>query len=191
MGDVTRTPRGWLTTPTRTALDIARAAPRDTAVCVIDDLLHRRRTDLAELDQRLAGMSSWPGALHARHVLSLVSGTSESPGESLCRLMFKDQRLPAPVPQYEIRDHAGRFIGRVDFAWPEHGVVVEFDGKSKYQQHRRAEERLEDCILREKRREDRVREVTGWTVIRLTWADLHSPARTTARLLAALARAAA
>ena len=28
---------------------------------------------------------------------------------------------------------AGHFIARVDFAWPELGIFVEFDGKVKYE----------------------------------------------------------
>jgi hypothetical protein len=41
-------------------------------------------------------------------------------------------------------------------------------------------------VLREKRREDRVRELTGWRCIRVTWADLENPARLVARIRAAL-----
>ena len=38
-----------------------------------------------------------------------------------------------PEPQYEIKDDRGVVIGRVDFAWPELGVFLEFDGKVKYE----------------------------------------------------------
>ena len=37
-----------------------------------------------------------------------------------------------PMPQYEVFDQLGHLLGRVDFAWPELGVFVEFDGKEKY-----------------------------------------------------------
>ena len=38
--------------------------------------------------------------------------------------------------QYEIRDSAGQLLARLDFAWPELGVFLEFDGKEKYLKHR-------------------------------------------------------
>jgi hypothetical protein len=41
--------------------------------------------------------------------------------------------------------------------------------------------------MREKRREDRIRELTGWRCIRITWADLFHPERTAARIRAMLA----
>ena len=46
--------------------------------------------------------------------------------------------LPAPVPQYKIRDGSGRVVHRVDFAWPELGVFLEFDGKVKYEKYLRS-----------------------------------------------------
>ena len=52
------------------------------------------------------------------------------------------------------------------------------------------EGRLHDAVLREKRREDEIRELTGWRVIRLTWADLQHPERTIRRLRSLLRSAA-
>jgi hypothetical protein len=79
---------------------------------------------------------------------------------------------------------------RVDFAWPEYGVFVEFDGKVKYGQPWNADEDVVDVVLREKRREDEIRELTGWLCVRVTWADLAQPAPLVARLQEAFARAA-
>ena len=46
-----------------------------------------------------------------------------------------------------------------------------------------------DAVVREKRREDRLREA-GWLVIRVTWDDvIHHPARTVQRIRAFLAMA--
>jgi very-short-patch-repair endonuclease len=81
--------------------------------------------------------------------------------------------LPRPL--------VNRLIGRhtVDFAWPDHRLVVETDG---YHAHgdRRAFER------------DRARDAElaalGWTVIRVTWHQLRTePLRVAARLAQALA----
>ena len=40
--------------------------------------------------------------------------------------------LPIPVCQFEMVDEYGGTVARMDFAWPEHGVFLEFDGKVKY-----------------------------------------------------------
>jgi hypothetical protein len=46
-----------------------------------------------------------------------------------------------------------------------------------------------DAVLREKRREERVCEITGWKCIRIIWADLYDPERTAARIRAVMALA--
>lgn len=43
-----------------------------------------------------------------------------------------------------------------------------------------------DAVLREKRRESRIAEMTGWRCIRITWADLGQPERAAARIKAFL-----
>jgi len=45
-----------------------------------------------------------------------------------------------------------------------------------------------DVVFREKRREDRVRELTGWRCFRITWQDLAGPVRLAARIRAFIAR---
>jgi very-short-patch-repair endonuclease len=47
--------------------------------------------------------------------------------ESEARLVMLDGGLPEPVLQYEIMDRDGR-LWRVDFAWPDRRLAVEFDG---------------------------------------------------------------
>jgi hypothetical protein len=37
-------------------------------------------------------------------------------------------------------------------------------------------------VFREKVREDWLREVTGWRLVRLTWADLYQPQATASRI---------
>ncbi len=89
---------------------------------------------------------------------------------------------PSPLQQVEVRDERGWLIGSVDFAWPEHRLIVEFDGTGEVPLAcARPGESIEEMVLREKRREDRIREVTGWTVIRITWADLQHPATPASR----------
>lgn len=61
-----------------------------------------------------------------------------------------------PVPQVEIFDKHGESAGLVDFAWTKHGVFAEFDGKVKYEKHRRPGETLDEYLMRKKRREEQI-----------------------------------
>lgn len=188
--DITRDAQGWITAPARTALDTACLAGQEAAVAVVDWYLQVGLTTLYELFALHGRMTEWPDSLGLHRVLALVDGKAESVGETRTRLMCRAQRLPAPIAQYEIRHPSGRLAGRVDFAWPEHRVMLEFDGAIKYHRYRRPGESLEEMVMREKRREDLLRELTGWTMIRITWADLARPAETAARIRRAIQMAA-
>ncbi|MBE7189664.1 MAG: hypothetical protein INR67_15355 [Jatrophihabitans endophyticus] len=64
--------------------------------------------------------------------MALCDSRSESPLESLSRLVFPRLGLPAPEPQVLIFDAHGVFVARSDFYWDHVGVVGEADGESKY-----------------------------------------------------------
>ncbi len=91
-------------------------------------------------------------------------------------------------PNYEVFDSAGRLIARVDFAWPEFGVFLEFDGKEKYLKYLREGESVVDAVRREKKREEQICRATGWRCIRITWADLYTPEKTCAHIASVLRR---
>ena len=188
--DVTKVDRAWVTSPGRTILDVAMQHGLEVGVVVADDFIRRRLTSTEELWLLQDRVRAWPGALILRLVIALATGKSESVGESLAWLLFRNQGLPRPEQQFEVFHRDGRLAGRTDWAWPEYGVLVEFDGAGKYLESRSPGESIEDCVLRENRREDLLRELTGWRVIRLVWADLFRPEATAARIRAAFAVAA-
>ncbi len=103
-------------------------------------------------------------------VAALASPLSESPGESWTRLVLHGLGLTAEQ-QVDVRDAAGGLVGRVDFLLRNERVVIEFDGATKY-----AGADGREALVREKRREDRLRAL-GYHVVRLTWADLGRPQR--------------
>ena len=88
--------------------------------------------------------------------------------------------------QWEVTDEHGFLAGIVDFGWPEHGVLGEFDGKVKYGRLLKPGQSASDIVFAEKQREDRLREITGFTVRRFVWDDLSRPVITAQRLAAAL-----
>ena len=117
-------------------------------------------------------------------MIKLADPRIESVGESRTFYFLWKRNFPIPDPQYEVFDN-GRLIARLDFAYPELGVWIEFDGKVKYQRPRTAdddEDEVTRIVLSEKRREETVAEITGWRCLRVTWFDLAHPDRLAARL---------
>jgi hypothetical protein len=134
-------------------------------------------------------MQSWPGTQHLHLVTRLVDGRSGSVGESRSKYFFYANGFPAPELQFPVYD--GRtLVGTTDFAWPALGLLGEFDGRVKYGRLLRPGEDPGDAVFREKRREDLLRRLTGWRVVRLVWADLEHPERTAAWLRTELRSAA-
>jgi very-short-patch-repair endonuclease len=83
--------------------------------------------------------------------------------------------LPPPVRQYRVFNEDGRFVARVDLAWPELGIFIELDG-----QHH------EGQPVHDANRETAVVAATGWLCGRFTWTEVFRTPRTTARRLSAL-----
>jgi hypothetical protein len=165
-----------MTAGTRTALDVIRISPDvEHALVVVNGLLHAGKTTLEDLKLAHHLTVEWPGTRAAHVVLQLAHPGAESAGETRTHYLLYRNGIATGIPQYEVRDERGQFVARVDLAWPEYGVFVEFDGKQKYSKLLGPGEQSLDAILREKRREERICRVTGWRCIRLTWADLENP----------------
>ena len=101
--------------------------------------------------------------------------------------MFREH-LPETGLQFEVYDEWGNLLGITDFAWPEHGVLGEFDGKMKYGRLLREGETPGDALEREKKREDLLRQETTWLMVRLIWEELFRPGPTGAKIRRQLER---
>jgi hypothetical protein len=167
-----------VTSPTRTALDLTTITDLERSVPVMDHFLHTQRTSKRLLRRGSEAMKFWANTLCTDMAVACADGRRESLGESRTAVMLRGSGRPAPQPQYKIRDHRGKLLARVDFAWPELGVFLEFDGKVKYQKFLKEGEDVVDVVLREKKREEMICRLTGWRCIRLTWADLATPVAT-------------
>ena len=187
-GDVREVHGFQVMSPMRNCLEISTTASVEVALVVVNHFLHRGDFALEELRKRYSdGMERWPHSLTTDLVLRLADPRIESVGEARTAYMFWKQRLPMPVPQYEVYD-GDVLVARLDFALPELGVWFEFDGKVKYQGSAGSNEDAATVVFREKRREDRVRELTGWRCLRITWQDLADPVKLAARIRAFIAR---
>lgn len=173
------------TSVARTVIDVARETDFREGLVLAESALNRGLTTVSELRTVHEFCADWSGARTSSRVVSFASPLSESPGESLSRIVFADGGLPEPLQQQEIYDAAG-FIGRVDFLWKERHTIAEFDGRVKYLDSGDDKRTLYE----EKRREDRLREA-GYEVVRFSWSDiLNRPAWVVAQIHRAFARAA-
>ncbi|BBZ18770.1 hypothetical protein MGAD_31050 [Mycolicibacterium gadium] len=132
-GEVARVRGIAVTTAARTAFDIGRHTVNETvAVMRVDALMNRTSLDVeairavAEEHHRVRGLP------RLRAVLSLVDGGAESPQETVARLALIRANLPRPTTQVEIFDEFGQFIARVDMAYEEVKVAIEYDGEQHW-----------------------------------------------------------
>ncbi|WP_424463422.1 endonuclease domain-containing protein [Pseudoclavibacter helvolus] len=115
----------------------------------------------ASLADVLARWGRNVGATRMRAAIPQIRQGVESPMETLTRLVIVDAGFPEPLVGYRV--HAGQvFIGRVDLAYPELKIAVEYDGEY----HWDPEQAKKDVA-----RINRLQEA-GWLVIRITIDDL-------------------
>ncbi|WP_199423551.1 hypothetical protein [Actinotalea solisilvae] len=115
-------------TPARTALDMARLLPVTSGVIAVDRMLALGLLTVDELAALVLAPGQWQGRAAARRVLDLCAPGTESPQESVLRLLWLDAGLPRPMVNARVLDPAGRFVARVDLLDPDAGVVGEYDG---------------------------------------------------------------
>lgn len=146
-----------------------------------DDALRRGLVTAAELAAAVDALGRRHGAAGVRAVSEWCDPRHESPGETLLahllRLAGHDMEPQFVVPGTERWTRAGRGY-RVDLRLRGTRVLVEFDGRVKYEDRQ--------ALWEEKVREDRIRSL-GWVVVRVTMADLREPSAVRARVDAAVA----
>lgn len=175
-----------VTVGARCAVETCTMAGVEAALVTVNGLLHSGQANLADVTAFAHDTRFWPESLSTTLVLRLADPRIESVGESRTCYFFFCHHLPRPEPQVVIHDEQGREFARVDFAWADLGVFLEFDGKVKYLEYRRDGESLEEFLLREKKREERICLLTGWVCLRISWADLANPERLARRIRAVL-----
>jgi hypothetical protein len=150
------------TSPAWTAVEVTRSLRRPRILATLDAALRSRRCTRPELWRMAADQAGRRGIVAVRDLIPLADGRAESPMESEARLAMIDGGLPIPELQYEILDGNGE-LRRVDFAWPEYRVAVEYDGLDW---HSGA-----DAMRRDRRRTAALMDV-GWVVIAIVFEDV-------------------
>ncbi|NEK93011.1 DUF559 domain-containing protein [Modestobacter muralis] len=165
-----------VTCASRTAWDVAAQESLGTAVAAVDAMVRSGSVTFAELTARVDRGAARKGVVRFRRVLTLVDPRAESAPESRVRVALTMAGL-VPVPQFEVRA-GGRFLGRVDLAFPGARVAVEYEGAHHFEgtQIERDDVRIAGL------------ESAGWLVVRLSAADLRDLDGVVARVRAALVR---
>jgi hypothetical protein len=179
-----------VTNAARTAVDIARECARlEQGVAVCDSAL-RGGVSRDELTEVMIRCRSWPGARAASRAVSMADGRSANPGESWSRvILIANGHAPTDL-QHVFYDDRG-LAGITDYLWEEEMVVGEFDGKLKYGVAEGATpEEASRAIIKEKRREDRLRAM-GLEFVRWGFGELYRPLLFIAKVAAARERGAA
>src|SRR5262249_43583074 len=91
-----------------------------------------------------------------------LAGTPESAMESMLKRLLRRHGLPNPRFQYVIR-HNGRFVARVDAAYPELRIAIEFDS---YEHHTG-----KLAVVRDNDRRNKLKQIR-WETVTFTAADL-------------------
>lgn len=156
-----------VTAAARTLLDIAPLVSEEILEGALENALRRGIVSMARIEWQLRteGRKGRAGTAALRRLLR-VRGANANPTESALETRvarwFRTTRLPPPVRQHRVLD-AGRFIARIDFAYPESRIAIE---AVSYRWHSGRHEWVRD--------EKRIRALRdlGWQVIEVTDEDV-------------------
>ena len=157
-----------VTSLARTLVDLARTTPYAWGVIAADQVL-RRSMSREALRAALDAGGVRRGVEQARRAIDFADPRSQSPAESASRVIMARAGLPVPELQFQVIGPDG-WVATSDFAWPEHRLVGEMDGKSKYSTGLRPGQTPEDAVLDDLRRQEAIRQAGFW-ITRWGWAE--------------------
>lgn len=154
-----------VTSPCRTMLDLATLGDEEATELAFESILRRKLATRAEIADAIA--ASYPTRRGRGTLRGLVRlgdlAVTESVLETRLWRLIRGSGLPVPVRQFEVLDSLGRFVARVDFAYPEAQLAIEAEGYRFHASRREWE--------RDRRRMNALAH-QGWTVYRATWDDV-------------------
>jgi very-short-patch-repair endonuclease len=145
----------------RTFLDYAEQATPRQLGNALEEAERRTILDLRKLRQVIDHSPGRRGLRPLTHALANLTDDPawmQSPAEDLFLELIRATNLPLPRANVLIDGHL------VDFAWPEHKVIVEVDGFHFHTTH--------EAFENDRKRDRRLQKL-GWRVIRITYRDLH------------------
>jgi very-short-patch-repair endonuclease len=175
--DIRRVQGLRVTSPSRTALDLAALVGPDELERIVNELRPRNRLRVDELRDVIARNTRHPGA---RRLSELVGVAQRQPTrselENAFRRLCERHRLPTPLTNTDVGGEC------VDAYFPEHRLIVELDGREVTHA-----DDWRPAFENDRARAAKVMAMTGIPTIRFTWNQitrLHE--QTAARLRAIL-----
>jgi len=108
------------------------------------------------------GRESWHGVGRIARVVSLAAVGAESPIETRLRLVLARAGLPPPVLQHQVWNEAGTCVARLDLAYVDARLGIEYDGQCHLEPRAMRRDLLRQNALRALR----------WTLLRFTAEDV-------------------
>jgi len=167
--------------PAQAWLQIACDIPADDLIVAADSLMRRKETlaTRSEIEFVLTRVPGHRGAAKARRALAQACERVESPQETRLRLALVAAGLPCPLVDYEIRPRPGTKLYRLDMAYPDAKLAVEYDGEV----HSKTAQKMQNDRTRRREIED-----AGWRIITATATDAPKFEAVIASTKSALAR---
>jgi hypothetical protein len=165
-----------VSSPAQTWFECASMLEPNDLVALGDHMVGRAGLATIE-DLAVAIRPGGRGVRAARAALDRIRVGSESAMETHLRLAVVEAGFPEPELNIDVRSDTGEFLGRVDMAWPELRIALEYDGDHH---------RDRDTFRRDRRRGNGF-VVNGWLVVHATAIDAARPAVLFERLRRAFA----
>lgn len=121
----------WVTSVSRTIVDLAGVLDRPTLEEVVDDALCRKLASVRSIQDAAARVGRGRrGLAMLRAVLEAWQPGIEPGSVAEVRLLRRcgELGLVGLVPQFEVFDERGRFVARLDLARPEQKQALEYEG---------------------------------------------------------------
>ena len=157
-----------VTTPVRTAYDLARRGDLTERVVSMDALAARFGFAPSEVLDLAARYPRARGRRRLAEAVAHVEPLSDSAMETRLRMLLL-AGLPRPKAQHCVTDHRGRIVAYVDLAYPDRRIAIEYEGAEHFEPAR---------AKQDARRGTRLTDL-GWAVFRYLAGDVYnSPDRT-------------
>lgn len=123
-----------VTSPARTAFDLARFSRSTDAVVALDRLLRLGVVEREDVRRLALARRGWRGRPAALRALGRTEENAARPEESVLRMLWLDAGLPRPRSRALVTDRDRRVVARPDLVDPDAGVVAILDDTSADQQ---------------------------------------------------------
>jgi hypothetical protein len=116
--------------PVETWLQLGAVLALDDLIIAADGLVRRKRplATIDELHQAVRGAYRRPGLAMLRAALSEVRAGTDSPRETLTRLIITRGGLPEPIVHFAVHNDRGDFVGTPDLFYPRYRIALEYEG---------------------------------------------------------------